>query len=151
MVASLEQPRAEKPTNRSRPGTTLWILAAGAVGGCIATLVAVFVAVLVGVPRHVTTGAMSPDERYIATVYQQGWFPARHATAVTLRPSLSKLFSRDSHDVFVIDSLQGVGVFWSGERELTIVCVACRHHTYVQHEQRWRDVDIKVVEYDQPQ
>ncbi len=129
----------------------MWVLAAGAVVGCVATLMVVFIAVLIGVPRHVTSGAMSSDERYIATVYQQGWFPARHATAVSVRPSLSGLFSRDSHDVFVIDSLQGVGVFWSGHRELTIVCVSCRHHTSVHHEQRWRDVDIKVVQYDQPQ
>ncbi len=151
MAEPLEQSRVETARTPSGRRGVFLLVGVAVIMAVAATLLVVFVAVIFGFPKHVTTGATSPDRRYIATVYQQSWFPARNATSVSIRPSLSALYGRDAHDVFVIDGPQGVGLFWSGERELTIVCVACRYHMYVQHEERWRDIDIKVVPVDLPQ
>jgi len=151
MAETLDHSRLQTAESRPRKRGSLPLVAVAVVTATItATVVGLiaFIALTYGFAKRPISAATSPDKQYTAAVYQRSGFPARNATFVSVRPSLSSPNSREARDVFVIDGPQGVGVFWSGERELTVVCVACGHHMYAQHEERWRDVAVKVVSYD---
>lgn len=98
--------------------------------------------------QHILFVQMSPDQRYVATVYQDSWGPPpRHGTYVNVRSSESRFRGRDHDAIFAIDDQCAVGVLWTDNSHLRIVCISCPGATVQKQEKTWRDVVISFESY----
>ncbi len=112
-----------------------------AVAGCV-PLVRAFL-----LHEQIITADTSPDERYVATVFQHAWGPpTKYATYVTIWPSRSRFKDKgmDYDAVFAIDGARAVGVVWANNSHLRVICIDCKRDAITKGEKGWRDVSVSI-------
>ncbi len=95
----------------------------------------------------VIVSAISPDERYIATVYQRACATKNSITYVTIRPSTSRFQGGGHNPVFAVDWPVPVGLIWSDVSNLRVECIRCGTDKVFKRDDRWNDVAIAYQSY----
>jgi hypothetical protein len=96
----------------------------------------------------ITFGAISPDGRYIATVYQRACAaPTGVATRVEIQPFSTKFKGQPKDSIFAFAGPIPVGVVWVDNSSLRVECIRCAREKIFKQEKNWRDVAISYESY----
>jgi hypothetical protein len=95
-----------------------------------------------------TIGAISPNGRYAATVYQRtcgattGW-----DTFINIRPWPGRFRGGGRDVIFGIEGLYAINVVWTDNSHLRVESIRCNSDKVFKQEKIWRDISISYESY----
>jgi hypothetical protein len=96
----------------------------------------------------ITFGAISPDGRYVATVYQRACgAPTGVATRVEIQSLSTKFKGQPKDSIFAFAGPIPVGVVWIDNSSLRVECIRCAPDKIFKQEKAWKDVTISYESY----
>ncbi len=98
---------------------------------------------------RISFGAVSPDERYIATAYHRDCGATTDTTTyVNIRSATAKFVGQGKDVVLAIEWLVPIGLFWTDNVHLSVQAIGCPSKVYRQ-EMVWHDISISYESFGQ--
>jgi hypothetical protein len=90
----------------------------------------------------VKANSSSPDDKYIATLYERNCGATTDFTTIVNLRSSKEKFDSEKGDIVIIEGRRQVNILWKDERTLQVECKDCRSEDMFKRESVWGDIEI---------